>query len=284
MRKRKPELTENLVVEPAPASFDIVPQRGEDTEAIALAVQGRSSPPSNRCATARRSPSGSCRSRARSRSSFSSPCIVLLAASTILIANTIRLSIFARRREIEVMKLVGATNWFVRGPFMLEGVLTGLAGSLAAVILLFLGARARGPADSSAHPGRPGRARARVHVDGADLVGAGSRSVRSGRGSRSAASCGSESGEPSLGFRRWRRTRTRARAHTRREPGRTPTRRCHAQTRPTVSARRTSSCWRRRHSCSAATTSICSILERAHHAYLERGSRCAPFGARSGSG
>jgi cell division transport system permease protein len=65
--------------------------------------------------------------------------LVLLAASTILIANTIRLSIFARRREIEVMKLVGATNWFVRGPFMLEGVLTGLAGSLAAVILLFLG-------------------------------------------------------------------------------------------------------------------------------------------------
>jgi cell division transport system permease protein len=65
--------------------------------------------------------------------------IVLLAASTILIANTIRLSIFARRREIEVMKLVGATNWYVRGPFMLEGVLTGLAGSLAAVLLLFLG-------------------------------------------------------------------------------------------------------------------------------------------------
>jgi cell division transport system permease protein len=63
---------------------------------------------------------------------------ILLAASTILIGNTIRLSIFARRREIEVMKLVGATNWFVRGPFMLEGVLTGLAGSIAAVVLLFV--------------------------------------------------------------------------------------------------------------------------------------------------
>jgi cell division transport system permease protein len=64
--------------------------------------------------------------------------VVLLAASTILIANTIRLSIFARRREIEVMKLVGATNWYVRGPFMLEGVLTGLIGSVAAVLLLFV--------------------------------------------------------------------------------------------------------------------------------------------------
>jgi cell division transport system permease protein len=65
--------------------------------------------------------------------------IILFVASTLLIANTIRLSIFARRREIEVMKLVGATNWFVRGPFMLEGLLCGLAGSLAAVILLLLG-------------------------------------------------------------------------------------------------------------------------------------------------
>jgi len=65
--------------------------------------------------------------------------ILLVIASTLLIANTIRLSIFSRRREIEVMKLVGATNWFIRGPFMLEGLLCGLAGSLLAVVLLFLG-------------------------------------------------------------------------------------------------------------------------------------------------
>jgi cell division transport system permease protein len=65
--------------------------------------------------------------------------ILLVIASTLLIANTIRLSIFSRRREIEVMKLVGATNWFIRGPFMLEGLLTGFAGALLAVFLLFLG-------------------------------------------------------------------------------------------------------------------------------------------------
>ena len=65
--------------------------------------------------------------------------LILLVASIILIANTIRLSIFSRRREIEVMKLVGATNWFVRGPFMLEGLLCGLVGSLIAVLLLLLG-------------------------------------------------------------------------------------------------------------------------------------------------
>jgi cell division transport system permease protein len=65
--------------------------------------------------------------------------VLLVIASTLLIANTIRLSIFSRRREIEVMKLVGATNWFIRGPFMLEGLMTGLAGALLAVVLLFLG-------------------------------------------------------------------------------------------------------------------------------------------------
>lgn len=65
--------------------------------------------------------------------------VLLVTASTLLIANTIRLSIFARRREIEVMKLVGATNWFIRGPFMLEGLLCGLGGSVLAVILLVIG-------------------------------------------------------------------------------------------------------------------------------------------------
>ncbi len=65
--------------------------------------------------------------------------VLLVTASTLLIANTIRLSIFARRREIEVMKLVGATNWFIRGPFMLEGLLCGLGGSVFAVLLLVVG-------------------------------------------------------------------------------------------------------------------------------------------------
>ena len=74
--------------------------------------------------------------------------VLLVIASTLLIANTIRLSIFARRREIEVMKLVGATNWFVRGPFMIEGLLAGLIGAVGALILvgtgLLLGAAGSG--------------------------------------------------------------------------------------------------------------------------------------------
>jgi cell division transport system permease protein len=58
--------------------------------------------------------------------------IVLLVVAITLIWNTIRTAMFARRREIEVMKLVGATNWFIRIPFMLEGLFQGLIGGLAA--------------------------------------------------------------------------------------------------------------------------------------------------------
>jgi cell division transport system permease protein len=62
--------------------------------------------------------------------------ILLVTASILLIANTIRLSLYARRREVEVMKLVGATDWFIRWPFVLEGVLVGCLGGFVAVLLL----------------------------------------------------------------------------------------------------------------------------------------------------
>jgi cell division transport system permease protein len=61
---------------------------------------------------------------------------LLVIASVLLIANTIRLSLYARRREVEVMKLVGATDWFIRWPFVIEGVLVGALGGLLAVLLL----------------------------------------------------------------------------------------------------------------------------------------------------
>ncbi len=53
---------------------------------------------------------------------------LLVLASLMLIGNTIRLSIYTRRREVEVMRLVGATRWFIRWPFMIEGVVVGFAG------------------------------------------------------------------------------------------------------------------------------------------------------------
>ncbi len=64
---------------------------------------------------------------------------LLIAASIFLIANTIRLSLYARRREVEVMKLVGATDWFIRWPFVIEGIIVGALGTLLAILLLAIG-------------------------------------------------------------------------------------------------------------------------------------------------
>ena len=64
---------------------------------------------------------------------------LLILASLMLVGNTIRLSIYTRRREVEVMRLVGATRWFIRWPFMIEGVLVGFAGGLIAILILWLG-------------------------------------------------------------------------------------------------------------------------------------------------
>jgi cell division transport system permease protein len=62
--------------------------------------------------------------------------LLLTIASVLLIANTIRLSLYARRREVEVMKLVGATDWFIRWPFVIEGVIVGAAGGVLAIVVL----------------------------------------------------------------------------------------------------------------------------------------------------
>jgi cell division transport system permease protein len=61
---------------------------------------------------------------------------LLAIASMLLIGNTIRLSLYARRREVEVMKLVGATDWFIRWPFVMEGILLGAVGGVMAIALL----------------------------------------------------------------------------------------------------------------------------------------------------
>jgi cell division transport system permease protein len=64
---------------------------------------------------------------------------LLLVASLMLVGNTIRLSIYARRREVEVMHLVGATSWFIRWPFIIEGLIVGFLGAASAVAVLLLG-------------------------------------------------------------------------------------------------------------------------------------------------
>ncbi len=65
--------------------------------------------------------------------------VLLVLASLMLIGNTIRLSIYTRRREVEVMRLVGATRWFIRWPFMIEGVVVGIIGGAIAILVLWIG-------------------------------------------------------------------------------------------------------------------------------------------------
>jgi cell division transport system permease protein len=140
MRKKNPELFQGstLPYNPLGPALTVQPKRGEDTVKIADTLQPR--PPGVHDVNYGKKTAHKLLTAAKVIDIFFVlAVIVLLVSSTLLIGNTIRLAIFSRRREIEVMKLVGATNWFIRGPFMLEGLITGLAGSLAAILLLALG-------------------------------------------------------------------------------------------------------------------------------------------------
>ena len=139
MRKKYPELTANLPSNPLPASYEVTPSKAEEVKALSAAIRQQ------RFAGVERVKDGQQTSKRILQVArvieviFLVAVIVLLVASVLLIANTIRLSIFSRRREIEVMKLVGATNWFVRGPFMVEGLICGAVGAVLAIVLLWLG-------------------------------------------------------------------------------------------------------------------------------------------------
>jgi len=144
MRKREPGMTSGLSYNPLPAAYEVIPKKAEYNAQIKDEIL-HAGPAGAKPAGLDRVDDGGATSRRILKVGsiievvFLVGLIILLVASTLLIANTIRLSIFARRREIEVMKLVGATNWFVRGPFMIEGLLCGIGGSVAAVVLLLIG-------------------------------------------------------------------------------------------------------------------------------------------------
>lgn len=139
MQKRYPELTANLPSNPLPASYEITPKDADEVKAISADLRAQKLAGVERVKDGQQTSKRILQVARVIQAVFLAAVLVLLVASTLLIANTIRLSIFSRRREIEVMKLVGATNWFVRGPFMLEGLICGAAGALLAVVLLLLG-------------------------------------------------------------------------------------------------------------------------------------------------
>jgi cell division transport system permease protein len=137
MKAKYPDLTENLSSNPLPAAFEVTPKNADQVKAIADKLQPLPAGV-DKVDYAEKKTERILAVTNVIKYIFLLGSVTLLAASTILIANTIRLSIFSRRREVEVMKLVGASNWFIRGPFMLEGVICGLIGAIVAVVLLVL--------------------------------------------------------------------------------------------------------------------------------------------------
>ena len=137
MRKREPEIVANLTSNPLPDAFEVKTSEGKDVKAVSEALRQGGLPPGvDKVTDGEEVSDRIVRVAGLISTAFAVATLILLISSALLIANTIRLSIFSRRREIEVMKLVGATNWFVRGPFMIEGLLCGVAGSVIAILLL----------------------------------------------------------------------------------------------------------------------------------------------------
>jgi cell division transport system permease protein len=140
MRAKFPDLYKTpLPSNPLPDAWVVTPVKGEFTPTLGREIQKAHYPGVNDVRWGSKTANRVLTIAKVIWIAFLVAVVLLVTASTLLIANTIRLSIFARRREIEVMKLVGATNWFVRGPFMLEGLICGFAGAVSAVILLLLG-------------------------------------------------------------------------------------------------------------------------------------------------
>lgn len=123
----QPDLVQTTDPEALPPSFRVAPERAELTSTVADRYQ--TSPGVDEVKTAEKEVKKLLSATSWIRSAFLVIFVLLLAASLFLIVNTIRLATFARRREIEVMKLVGASNWFVRIPFMLEGLVQGVIGA-----------------------------------------------------------------------------------------------------------------------------------------------------------
>ncbi len=137
MTAKYPELIQGLVGNPLPDAFEVTPNDADQVSALANRLSPL--PPGvEKVDYAQKKTERILSVTNVIKYIFLLGSVILMIASTILIANTIRLSIFSRRREVEVMKLVGASNWFVRGPFMLEGMICGLIGAIAAIVLLIL--------------------------------------------------------------------------------------------------------------------------------------------------
>jgi cell division transport system permease protein len=140
MRKQNAEAFALLGSNPLPDSFRVIPRDPGGVNAISESL-GRAPRPAalDEVRNRRRDTDRILSATGLVKLVTAGLAALFVLASIALVANTIRLSIFARRREVEVMRLVGATNWFIRWPFVIEGVIVGLMGGVAAVLLLLVG-------------------------------------------------------------------------------------------------------------------------------------------------
>ena len=136
-RLRDPSVLDQLPSNPLPAKFNIQPTDPANANAIVAAVKDDAALDPTEGIVYPQTTADRLLTAAKFVQWAGFALIgILLVAAVLLIGNTIRLSIFARRREVEVMRLVGATNWFIRWPFMIEGVICGLVGAVVAVAML----------------------------------------------------------------------------------------------------------------------------------------------------
>ncbi|MCP5029057.1 MAG: ABC transporter permease [Actinomycetia bacterium] len=129
----QPDLVDNVTPEILPPSFRVVPADPETEVIRALGLQFEDQPGVREVVYAADTIDAIQRLSSIISLAIVVVAFVLLLSSGLLILNTIRMAMFARRREIEVQKLVGATNWFIRVPFMLEGLLQGVLGGVVAM-------------------------------------------------------------------------------------------------------------------------------------------------------
>ena len=141
--KKAEELTSQLNYNPLPESFRITPTDASQLPAIERQLKATGaaavSPVLNEVFNRQSASKQITKVTSALKIVLSIITALLVLASLMLIGNTIRLSIYTRRREVEVMRLVGATRWFIRWPFMIEGVIVGFAGGLLAILILWLG-------------------------------------------------------------------------------------------------------------------------------------------------
>jgi cell division transport system permease protein len=139
MQKQNREAFALLGSNPLPDSFRLVPRDPDGINAIAAALSPTRFPAIDEVRNRKQDTKKILSATGLVKLVTAGLAILFTLASIALVANTIRLSIFARRREVEVMKLVGATNWFIRWPFVIEGMIVGLLGGAMAVLLLTIG-------------------------------------------------------------------------------------------------------------------------------------------------